>query len=261
MDVGARGQPVHARIHLDEARATAHRVHDRMPEKAVWVGLERCLTPHDDALRQLVALVVPAARQCAGIVPLGIRGTRDVGSGSQTRRVARIAGLHVAIVRGAEHHRRVQRHGATLAAGACHADNGLRPVLLANALVVLLHDGEGLVPAALAPRVFLAAVGAVAFHRLDDARGVVHVIFKRDASRAQTPLRHGVVLVAFHVLEPAVLVHIQFQAAAHRMASRRRPRASARDGHVAVLVAPRLADVVHVGKRVKLHHRGGLVIA
>ena len=68
------------------------------------------------------------------------------------------------------------------------------------------------------------------------------------------------VLVALDVLEPAVLVDVELETAADGMASRRRPRAGAGDGVIAILVAPGLADVVDVGKGIQLHDWSCLVI-
>ena len=201
-----------------------------MPEEAVRVGFQRRLAPHHDDLGELVALVVPAARQRAGIVPFGVRRAGDVGGRRQTRRVAGIARLHVAVVGRAEHHGGIERHRAAFAARAGHADDGLGAVLLADALVVLLHDGERLVPRALFPRLRVPAVGAGALERGQDARRAVHVVLEGDAPGAQAALGDGMVLVAFHLDQPTLVVHVQLEAAAHRMAAGRRPRARARDG-------------------------------
>ena len=261
MDIGAGRKPIDARVDLDEARSAAHRINDGMAEEAVRVRLEGSLTPHDDDLGQLIALVIPTTRQSAGVIPLGVRRARNIGRRRKAGGIARVARLHVAVVRGSEHHRRVQRHRATLATGAGHADNRLGTVLLADALVVLLDDSERLVPRALDPRVFLAAISAIALHRLDDASGAVHVILERDAPRAKTALGDRMVLVALDVNELAVLVNVELEAAADRMASRRRPGAGTGNGHVVVFVTPRLADVVHVGKTIQLHDGSCFVIA
>ena len=261
VDISASGKPIDARVDLDETRSSTHRIDDSVAEEAVRVRLEGSLAPHDDDLGQLIALVVPTTRQSAGIVPLGIRRARDIGRSRKAGSIARVARLHVAVVRGSEHHRRVQRHRATLATGAGHADDRLGTVLLADALVVLLDDRERLVPRALDPRVFLAAISAVALHRLDDAGGAVHVILERDAPRAKTALGDRMVLVALDVNELAVLVNVEFKAAANRMASRRRPGAGTGDGHVVVFVTPRLSNVVHVGKTIQLHDGSCFVIA
>ena len=231
-----------------------------MAEEAVRVGLERSLAPHDQNLGQRVALVIPAVGQRTRVIPLGIGGTRDVGGSRETRGVAGIAGLHIAVVGRAEHHRGIQRHGATLAACAGHADDGLGAVLVDDALVVLLDDGKGLVPGALFPGIRVATLGAIALHRGEDTGGAVDVVLQRDAPRAQTTLGDGMVLVALDVLEPAVLVDVELETAADGMASRRRPRAGAGDGVIAILVAPGLADVVDVGKGIQLHDWSCLVI-
>ena len=79
----------------------------------------------------------------------------------------------------------IERHRAAFAARAGHADDGLGAVLFADALVVLLHDGERLVPRALFPRLRVAAVGAGALERGQDARRAVHVVLEGDAPGAQ----------------------------------------------------------------------------
>ena len=231
-----------------------------MAEEAVRVRLKRSLAPHDDDLGQLVALVVPAARQSTRVIPLGVRRARDIGRRRKAGSIACVARLHVAIVRSAEHHRRIQRHRAALAAGAGHADDRFGTILLADALVVLLDDCERLVPRALDPCIFFAAVRAIALHRLDDTSRAVHVILKRDAPRAETALGDRMVFVALDVNELAVLINIKLEAAADRMASRRRPGAGTGNDHVVVFIAPRLADVVHVGKTIQLYDGSCFVI-
>ena len=258
-DVGPGCQPGHARIDDDEARAAAHGVHHRVTEEAVGVALERRLAPHHQDLGLLIALVVPAPRQRAGIVPFGIGGAADVGDGCQARRVAGVAGLRVAEVRRAEAHGAVGSERAALAARAGEHDDALAPVLRRDAVVLALDDVKRLVPRNLLPRVRVAAVLRVALHGMQQAGGVVHVVLERDAPRAQAALGDRVVLVAFHPHELPLAVHVQLEAASNRVTPRRRPGARARDGQAVFLVAPGLSDVVHVGKRIEFDDFGCLV--
>ena len=259
MDVGARGQPGHARIDDNQARAAAHGVHDRMSEKAVRVGLERRLAPDHEHLGLVIALVIPAPGQRTSVVPLGVGRAADVGDGGQARRVAGVAGLRVAEVRGAEAHGAVRGEGAALAPGAGKDHDGLAPILAGDAVVLAFDDVEGLVPGNLLPGIGVASFLRITLHRVQQARRIVDVVFERDASRAQAALGHRVVLVALDADELAIAVHVELQPATHRMASRRRPGARARDGQAVFLVAPRLADVVVIRQGVEFHDLSSLI--
>ena len=248
MDVSAGGKPVDTRVDHDDAGTAAHCVDDGMTEEAVRGGLERMLAPNHQDLGQLVLGVVPATGQSARVVPLGVRAAGHVDDGGQTRGVARVAGLRVAVVRGAEHHGRIQRHRAALAASAREAHDGLGTVVLDGTLVVLFQDLEGLVPGAFLPLVGLAAELRVALHRRGDASGIVNVFLQENLSWIQTSLEHGMVLVAFDLLESPVLVDIQLQAPAYGVVTRGRPYAGARDGVVAIGVPPRFPEVVDLGQ-------------
>ena len=63
VDIGARGQPVHAGVDGDQASAAAHHVDDGVAEEAIAVGCQRHLAPHDHALRKRVVGIVKAAGQ------------------------------------------------------------------------------------------------------------------------------------------------------------------------------------------------------
>ena len=259
VQVCASRQPGDARVDDDQTGAAAHGVNHGMAEEAVRVGLERSLAPNDQDLGQVIALVFPTAGQSACVVPLGIRRAGDVGDGAQTRRVARIAGLAVAEVRRAEAHRAVRTERAALAAGACEDDDALTAIGLGDAVILSLDDVEGLFPAALLPRISVTAILRVTLHGMDDTCGVVDVILQGDAPGAQTALGDRVVLVALDLDQLALVVDVELQAAAYRMASGRRPGARARYGEAVLLVTPRLSDVVHIGKGVELDNSRCLV--
>ena len=217
-----------------------------MAEEAVWVRLERSLAPYHQAFGELVALVLPPARQCARVVPFGVRRTRDVGDGRQTRGGAGVTRLRVAEVRRTEAHGAVRRERAALASGAGEHHDGLAPIGGGDAVVLILDDVERLVPGNPLPSIGVAALLRIALHGMQKACRVVDVVFERKAPRAQATLGHRIVLVALDPHEPAPVVHVQFEAASHRMTSGWGPRTRTDDGQAVLLVSPRLADVVDV---------------
>ena len=242
--VGARRKPRDARIHHDEARAAAHHVDDRMAEETVRVGRERRLSPDHDAFRIHESRVFEAAGQSAGIVDLGIGTAQVVGGSRHARHVAGVARLGVAHVGRAQHVGAVRTQRAALAAGAHEEHDAFVAVFGRDAAVVLLYDVERLVPRALLPLVGLPAVFRVALHGMDDAAGIVHVVFEREAAHAQAALGDLLVFVTLYLHELAFVIDVEFQATPHRMASRRRPRGRAGDSAAVLHVAPRLAQVV-----------------
>ena len=82
MDIGAAGEPVHARIDHDEARAATHHVDDGMAKETIAIGRQRHLAPHDEALGQLVSRVIVAPGKGACVVDLGVSRTDNVAGGS-----------------------------------------------------------------------------------------------------------------------------------------------------------------------------------
>ena len=217
-----------------------------MAEKTVRIRLERSLAPYHQAFGQLVALVLPTARQCARVVPFGVRRARDVGDGRQTRGVAGVARLRVAEVRRSEAHGAIRRERAALASGAGEHHDGLASIGGGDAVVLVLNDVERLVPGNLLPGIGIAALLRIALHGMQKACRIVDVVFERYAPGAQAPLGHRVVLVALDSHEPAPIVHVQLETASHRMASGWGPRTRAGNGQAVLLVSPRLADVVDV---------------
>ena len=248
MVFGARGKPRDARVHHDEARPAAHEVHHRMAEQPVGVGGKRHLAPDDHALGQFECRVVVAAGKAAGIVDLGIRAADVVGRGRHARHVARIARLGIAPVARAERQAAPNAQRAALAARAGEAHHALAAVFGRDAAVVLLDDVERLVPRAALPLVGLAAVFLGTLQGVRDARRVVQVVLQREAAHAQAALRDGLVLVALHLRQLAVLVDVELQAAAHRMASGRRPRRRAGDRVARLLVPPGFSQVVDLAQ-------------
>ena len=239
-----RGEPIGARINRDELAAALHDIDDGMAEETVAVGGKRLLAPGNHDLGDLVHRVVIASGQAAGIVHLGVGHAGDIGASGNARDVAGVTGLRIAGIGRADHGRAVgTAHRAALATGATEDDDGLGAVLLLEALDVLLDDVIGLIPGDALPLV-LAAVLLGAFHRVDDAIGMIGKVGERKAAHAKASLRNGLVFVAFDLLEDAVLVHVELDAASNGMAARRRPGAGARDGIAVLLVTPGLAQVV-----------------
>ena len=254
----ARRQPVHARVDHDEPAAALHEVDDRMPKGAIRIRDGRHLAPQHHGFGNVVLGVVIASGQTAGVVHLGIHESSRHGPGGQPREVARVARLRVAGIGRLPHHRGVghARHAA-LASGAAKVDEAFLAVFAGNLGVALLDQVQGLVPRDLLPGIRVSALGAVAFHGMQDAGIVVLVILQGDAAHAQAPLGDGMVLVALHLDQPSALVGVELESAADRMTSRWRPHAAACHGQPRVLVgeAPGLSQVVHVRETVQLHGR------
>ena len=240
----AGGDPVGTRVDGDELRAALHEVDDRVAEEAVGVRRQRVLADEHDDLGNLELGVVVGALEAACEVDFGIHGTQNVGGSRHAGQVARVAGLGVAVVRGCEHGCRIGHERAALTAGAGPNSHGGRAVLAGDALPLGLDEVERLVPGDALPLVGLAAELRIALHRILDAVLVVDVVLQGQAANAQTALGDRLVLVAFNLDELAFFVGVELNAAAYRMASRRRPHAGAGDSQSLFLESPRLADVV-----------------
>ena len=188
--------------------------------------------------------IVVAVNHAAGVVYLGVGLPHQEDGGRGARPIARLAALAVAVVGRAQHLAGGRTaHAAALPARAGEGDHGLHAVGGLVVVVLFLDDGVCLVHGDLFPLV-LAAVFVGAFHGMDDAVGVIHLLEHVHATHAQTPLRDRLVLVAFHLDQLAVF-DVKLQAARHRMAPRRRPCAGAGNGHAVFLFpAPRLAQIV-----------------
>lgn len=247
-DVGAAREPVHARIDGDKARASAHKVDERVAKQAVAVGGQRHLAPHDEALGKHEFRVVVAPGKRRREVDFRVSRADDVAGSGQARDVAGVARLRVTVVWRAEHHRAVGVERAALAAGAHEDDAALPAVFFGDTVVVFLDDGDGLVPRDALPCVGIAAFFRVALHRVDDARRIVHVITQGEAAHAEPSLRDWAVLIALHVDDLAIGVRVNLQAAARRVTARRRPGRQAGYGESVFFVTPRLAEVVYVGQ-------------
>ena len=193
------------------------------------------MAPHDAVLGHRVARVVVALRE-------ELRAVHDAGAAQHAghRRdagqVARVAGeVGHALVRAA--HAGVQAcHLMDVAARALAHGYLVGAVSVHDALELAHDDVVGLVPRAFHELV-LAAVGAVALHGLDQAVLMVHVVGDAEAAAAQAPLVVGVLRVALHLHQLAVL-HVG-QDAAHVVASRRAARGAADHGHAVLLPRPR----------------------
>ena len=225
--------------------APFHDVDDRMPPQAVSVRSEWLFAPHDQHFRAYPSRIVIGALESARIVDLGIVRSQHMRAGGRTRLIARESGLRVTGVRRAEHLlRHLLAHDASRAPRPGEHRHGLWAVVLFEELHLLLDEGVRLVPRALLPLVVLAAVFRIALHGMHDAARVVDIVLQRQAAHAQASLGDGAVLVALHMIETPILVHVQLEAASHGMAPRRRPHGSAHHREVTFLVFPRFAEVV-----------------
>ena len=241
--VGTRGDPVDARVDAHELGAAAHHVDGGVTEQAVAVGRKGLLAPEHDELGKLEHRVVIATGQTAGVVHLGIGRAHDVGRARDTRNVAGIAGLRIARVGGTQACVRVcGKHGATLATGTAHDQDGFGTILVLEVLYLLGDGVIRLVPRDTLPLV-LAAVLASALHGIQDAIGIVDVIADGQATDAEAAVCDGMVLIALDAHELVVGVHIGLDTASGRMTSRRRPCATTGDGEAVFFEAPRLAKI------------------
>ena len=220
--LGVRRKPRDLGIDDHKLRAaTAHRIDDPMPEKAVAVGNDRVVTPDQAHFRPYVA----------GIVVAQLGELRHVGDRAIAVRDhrARHAGEHARVTRqkAARQVRRLERDIARERQLAVHVaprtdepDNGLGTVVLLDATHVLLDKVVRLVPTALLPRVIVAALGGVATHGVDDSVLPVNRLELIQAADAQAPLVEGSTRVALDVVEHAVL-HVVHQPAPVVTAGRR----------------------------------------
>ena len=232
---GAGREPRELRVHHGHLHAALHEVGDPMAVEAVCVAVEGLVAPHDAVLWHRVARIVVALGE-------ELRAVHDAGAAQHAghRRdagqVARVAGeVGHALVRGA--HTGVQaRYLVDIAARALAHGDLVGAVRVDDALELAHDDVVGLVPADLHELV-LAAVGAVALHRFGQAVLMVDVVGDAEAAAAQASLVVGVLRVALHFHQLAVL-HVG-QDAAHVVASRRAARGAADDGHAVLLPRPR----------------------
>ena len=139
-------------------------------------------------------------------------------------------------------------HNAGVAAGAFEDGDGLNAPGLAYVVVLFLDQVVGFIPGDALPSGGIAALLGVALHGVQQTGGVVGVVLQDQAPGAQTTVGHGVVFVAFNVIQLSVLVDVQLYAAANWMASRRGPNGRPHNGKVALFPLLRLAHIV-----VKLH--------
>ena len=245
MNFSARRKPVDARINGNQLSATFHQVDNSMTEQAVTVGGKRHLTPHNHDLGHMVCRIVERAFQTACIVHFRIIRTKHVRTGHGTRLIASIAGLGVACIRRAQnslsHIGNKNAARTTRAREHCHA---FRTICIAEIVTFLFHNGKSLIPRDTLPLVGHAAELRVALHGVDNAARVVDIILQSQATCAQTTLGNGVVLVALDMIDYALFVDVNLQAASNRMAARRRPHRSTNNGKVALLVLPRLAKII-----------------
>ena len=201
--------------------ATAHRIDDPMPEKAVAVGNDRVVTPDQAHFRPYVA----------GIVVAQLGELRHVGDRAIAVRDhrARHAREHARVARqkAARQVRRLERDIARKRQLAVHVapstdepDNGLGTVVLLDATHVLLDKVVRLVPTALLPRVIVTALGGIAAHGVNDAILPVNRLELIQAADAQAPLVESSARVALDVVEHTIL-HVVHQPAPVVAAGRR----------------------------------------
>ena len=245
LDLRAGGQPVHPRVDRDERGTAPHHIDDGMAPEAIAVRRQRLFAPHDQHFGAHPVRVVVGAFQAACVVDLGVVGSQHARASGGTRLIAGETRLRVAGIRRAEHLlRHLLAHDAARAPCAREHGHAFRTVVRLDIVYLLFDDRIGIVPSAALPFVVLAAIDGVSFHRVDDATRIVHIIFECEATYAQPSLRNRVVLIALHMVEAAVGIHVQLQPAARRMAAGRRPHRRANHRKTPFLVLPRLAEVV-----------------
>ena len=211
---------VTARIDDDELGAPLHAVGDPVAVEAVLAAGGRVLGPDDDHFRHLVLGIGHAVgEELAGIQD----GVVAVGEhhGRQAGRVAGVTGqpqLHP--VGAAEGVAEEGDGAADVAAGALGEDDRFRPVLLLDVVEALLDGVQGLVPAD-ALELALAALPHP-LQRMGEALGVIDVLGERQSPRAQAALVVGVVFVALH-LDQAAVLDVELDAAAAVTAGTGRP--------------------------------------
>ena len=201
--------------------ATAHRIDDPMPEKAVAVRDDRVVTPDQAHFWPFVTRVVVAQLGKLRHVGDGAIAVRD----HRTRHAREHA--RVARQKAARQVRRLERDIARerqlavhVASGADEPNDGLGAVVLLDAAHVFLDQVVRLIPAALLPRTVVAALGGVAAHGVDDAVLPVNRLELIQAADAQAPLVESGARVTLDVVEHAVL-HVVHQPAPVVAAGRR----------------------------------------
>ena len=232
---GARGNPGEVGVDHGDLHPALHQVQDPVAVKTVGVGVEGLVAPDDAVLGHLVAWVVVAlGEELRAVHDAGIADhARHRGDARQVARVAREIGD--ALV-GRAHAGVDARDLMDVAAGALAAGDGVAAVGVGYALELAHDDVVGLVPGTL-DELVLAAVGALALHRVQQAVLVVDVIGYAQAAAAQATLVVGVHGVAFDLHELAVF-HVR-QDAADVVATRRRACRTADDGHAVFFPGPR----------------------
>ena len=234
--LGVRRQPGDLGIDDHEIRAaTAHRIDDPMPEKAIAVGNDRVVAPDQAHFWPFVTRVVVAQ-----LGELRHVGDRAIAVRDHRARHAR-EHARVARQKAARQIRRLERDIARERQLAVHVaprtdepDNGLRAVVLLDAAHVLLDKVIRLIPTALLPRIIVAALGGVASHGVDDSVLPVNRLELIQTADAQAPLVEGSARVALDMIEYAVL-HVIHQPAPV-MATGRRPMG--RTVHIEVSLFP-----------------------
>ena len=229
-----------------------------MPEHPIAVRRQWILAPEHEQLGHLERRVVITAVKTAGIVHLGIGGAQHVRRAGNARDVARVTAERLGCIRRTDSSLSICRqHRTALATGSTLHEDGLGPVVLFEVRDLLGKQIECLVPCNALPLV-LAAVFARPLHRIEDAVGIVNVVAHRQAAHAQATARDGMVLVTFDLDEFACLVRIGLDAATNRMASRRRPCATARYGHAVFFEPPRLSQITGALALEQLHKSSNL---
>ena len=215
-----------------------------MAQRAVGVGHDRVVAPYEDVLWCLPARIVVAVGHELRVIAY-VQAARLERGAEDARRIARLARQEAgAVVGRAEALGHVGAVAVDVAAGALGHPDGFGAVLLDDLAHLALDDVVGLIPRDALERV-LAAIGASSLLRVQQAVGMVEHLVVSQAPRAQAPLVIGVVGIAFHVVEHAIL-HVHEHAAVV-VAARARAGARPVDGEVAVLPGPLAASRVVLG--------------
>ena len=234
--VGLGAEPRERRVDDDELRAQLHEVDDPVTQEAVGVRTQRLVAPDDDDFGQLPVGVEVAQRMQLRAVEDGLLAALH-GRGGRARQVARRAGEEAqGEVRAAEAGVAQKRDLPDgVAARALHGDDRFGAVVGPDGAHLRLDLVVGLVPRDALPLVLAALAGTA--HRVLHAVGVVDGLGHVEAAHAKAPVVIGRLRVAFDLDELALLVGVEQERAAV-VAAGPRPVRRARDGQVALLVAP-----------------------
>ena len=238
MRFGLQRQPGDAGVDHHDLHTALHEVDHPVAVEAVGVGAQRVVAPQDHELGAAPVRVVVAVRELLRAVGHGVAAARGGHAGDARQVAGQARESEARVVRGTVGPSQAGDPGGDVAAGALAEDDGLGTVLVADLDELAGNEVDRLVPAHALPLV-LAAVLRIALHGIHQTILVVGDFRKGQATHAQATVVVRVLGVAFHLDQLAVVIGVQ-QHAAPEVAARTRPRASASDGQIPLLVLVRL---------------------